>query len=328
MSGTQASLNYQVRPGKAIDRALFVDLLMRLQSGDKPFPIRDYRYVGFGALSFEEFKLLHKRLEINDMVSLEAERDVYIRQKFNMPVSCITLMHKLSCDYIAETELDKNVIFWLDYTKPIDKIILDEIRDLLDKYSHGDILRLTLHANPSQLSNNREIEGSSLQEQRINILSNNLGDYFPDEVTAADMVRASYPSVLMRILKKMTTALFQDQTKRLLPLAAYSYADGAPMFTFTGIVLNPENVDHVKSKIRGWPHANLEWEPPHAIGGTDLTIKEILAIRSYLPSSLDAAKSHMAQMVGESDLPATLDQSLTNYGKYYQYYPNFHQVIF
>ena len=328
MSGKHQSPNYQVRPGKAIDRALFVDLLMRLQSGDMSFPIRDYRYVGFGALSFEEFKLLHKRLEINDMVSLEAERDIYIRQKFNKPVSCINLMHKLSSEYIAETNLDKNVIFWLDYTKPIDKITLDEIRDLLDKYSNGDILRLTFHADPSQLGGNPKKKRPSLQKQRINILRENLGDYFPDSVTAADMVRASYPSVLMRILKKMTTDLFLEQTKRMLPLAAYSYADGALMFTFTGIVLHTENVDSAKSKLRGWPHANLEWEPPHFIEGTDLTIKEILAIRSYLPSSLNSAKSHMAQMVGESDLPAAFDQSLTNYGKYYQYYPNFHQVIF
>ena len=77
------NLPYQLRPNKAVERLIFVDLLSRLDSWIQIG--RDYDYFGFGGPQMEDFRLLHERFPQMKMVSLEREREVLKRQKFNNP---------------------------------------------------------------------------------------------------------------------------------------------------------------------------------------------------------------------------------------------------
>jgi hypothetical protein len=72
-------LPYQLRPNKAVERLMFIELLGRL---DPDLSIgQNYRYVGFGGPQMEDFRLLHERFPVMKMLSLEKEKDVLISFK-------------------------------------------------------------------------------------------------------------------------------------------------------------------------------------------------------------------------------------------------------
>jgi hypothetical protein len=50
-------MSYELRPSKAVTRRLLVDVLRRLPT---VAALPDYQYVGFGALEFLDFELVHR----------------------------------------------------------------------------------------------------------------------------------------------------------------------------------------------------------------------------------------------------------------------------
>ena len=79
-------LNYEIRPCKFAERRMLLASFARIIGVFK----QQYQYVGFGGLSFTDFKLFHRELHINTMYSIEGE---YCKPKleFNKPYSCISI---------------------------------------------------------------------------------------------------------------------------------------------------------------------------------------------------------------------------------------------
>ena len=107
---------YHLRPNKYVDRHLFLNALERLA----PYlGIKDYRYVGFGSYLFDDFKLIHNKLNISTMISLECDLCEYKRAEYNVPFNCIRIINQTSTDFLSSNEWDdQNNIVWLDYTSP------------------------------------------------------------------------------------------------------------------------------------------------------------------------------------------------------------------
>ena len=107
---------YHLRPNKYVDRCLFVNALERLNSQVK---LQKHRYIGFGSYLFDDFKLLHDRLNIGTMISLESDSTIFKRAKFNAPYKCISVINQTSTDYISGDNWgEQNSIIWLDYVTP------------------------------------------------------------------------------------------------------------------------------------------------------------------------------------------------------------------
>ena len=83
---TGSSLPYRLRPNKAVDRELFLSLLMRLSP---ILSLEKYQYVGLGGPFLEDFRLVHGRLGLSRMTCLESEEEVHKRQVFNRPIASI-----------------------------------------------------------------------------------------------------------------------------------------------------------------------------------------------------------------------------------------------
>ena len=66
---------YHLRPNKYVDRCLFVAALERINTIIK---LKSHRYIGFGSYLFDDFKLLHDRLDISSMISLEADSETVL----------------------------------------------------------------------------------------------------------------------------------------------------------------------------------------------------------------------------------------------------------
>ena len=55
------SLNYEIRPCKFVERKMLLSAFARII----PLFKQEYQYIGFGGLSFTDFKLFHRELHIN-----------------------------------------------------------------------------------------------------------------------------------------------------------------------------------------------------------------------------------------------------------------------
>jgi len=262
MSG--GSLAYQLRPNKAIDRNLFIELLNKL---NRVVNISDYSYYGFGGPFLEDFKLMHTHLRIGKMISIEASKDVHLRQQFNSPVGCIKFLNKTSGDFLVSESFNTPSIVWLDYTEPSQiGEQLKEIDYLVTKLSSGDILKVTLNCNPSSLGGKQTAQ-KDLQEARLEILESKLNEYFPSDIKPEMLTHDKFGKVIFKAVELAIKRGMDGKRKDYFQiLSSFVYKDGQQMLTLTGILLddNKESVDRFfcHTRLRNWPSGLLEWTEP------------------------------------------------------------------
>jgi hypothetical protein len=318
------TIPYNLRQNKAIERSLFVDLLSRVGRFRN---ISKYTYIGFGGPFMEDFKLLHSELRINKMISLEIDKNVLARQKFNLPLACIDLMDKKSSDFLIGHEFSDPSIVWFDYAIPRDlPKQLAEVESLVSKLSPGDIVKITLNANPATLGN--PPPGNDLLEYRAKIAQTRLAHYGPTLVDADQVKSSAYPTLLLRALENsMKFGLSGTNNLVLQPLTAFIYADGQQMLTATAIILKKgHRRDFImQSRIYAWEYQCLSWKNPVSISIPDLSMKERLQIEALLPGATPKdIQKKLGYYIGEKkDAKILMD----NFVKYYRLSPSYSRVV-
>lgn len=320
---------YHLRPNKNIDRNLFVQTLLGLS---RIYHISQYQYTGFGSYLFDDFKLLHNTLNISHMTSLERDPVSYERAKFNVPYHCIHIKNIGSHDYITNLNVKDNShnIFWLDFVCPSE--INEQLNDyatLLSALNSHDIVRITVNANSASLGKNKDKK--DLHEYRLEQLKERITDeYLPVDIKPTDMNTQGYPLVLLKILKTVVMRTFTEDpsynTNFLFPLFSSVYADGQPMLTFLGIVLNSHREEKkIKDALKDYPHNNFKWDDPCKIQIPPLSMLEITEINKMLPNQ--KAQQHLMHKF-PFIFPTSNLENLKSYISYYKYYPNYHQISF
>lgn len=325
MSGT--NLAYQLRPNKAVDRNLFIDLLNKL---NRIVNISDYTYFGFGGPFLEDFKLMHAHLRVNRMVSIEEDEFVHQRQKFNSPLNCIDFARTTSNDFILNNDFNDPSIFWLDYVTPGELgNQLNEIQFLLSKLKNDDIFKVTVNCNPATLGDAEP--GESIHETRLRKLEARIGDYLPATTTANDMVRSRYSSVLLHAISiAVQKGMSGKPHSYFQVLSAFTYQDGGhPMLTVTGIILenSEERIESFfnTTRVRNWPVGVFDWNTPKIINVPELSVKERIYIDNLLP------ESNVDNIIGKLEYIDPENQEMKglieNYINYYRMYPLFSRVV-
>jgi hypothetical protein len=300
--------------------------------------IDKYRYVGFGSFMFDDFKIIHHQLGISSMVSIENDNSTYERAKFNKPYSCIEVCNTTSTDFISDISMEEQSIFWLDYTSPSELALqLSDFCTLLNNMKRYDIIRITLNANPSSLSNDGHDTNSDGNPQnkehkkRFDKLKNKIPDYIPSNSSIEGMSYSRYPMFLLSCLERAAYTVLKPskfQKKILKPLFSSVYADGQQMVTLTAIVLNDndERMNEIKDCLKAFEYANFKWDDPCKIQVPELTPKEIIHINSLLPQG-EATLAHLKKDFGFAFCHTHCsNEMLESYVRYYKYYPNFHHV--
>ena len=248
-----SSLPYQLRPNKAVDRELFLSFLSRFAAMLK---LEKYGYIGLGGPFLEDFRLIHARLAIKEMVCVEAEENVHRRQLFNCPVDCIDCVHSTLEDYLDSNEIEHPSIIWFDYTEP------GGITDQIERFSRtvgevpiGSILRITLNANPTSLGKpnpdeittedgpieERQGGKKNLQEWRLERFRERMGTTMPSELDPEDMTFKRYGRSILRALSlAVDRHVIGLPDRKVIWVLATHYADGQPMVTATLVVLGEE----------------------------------------------------------------------------------------
>lgn len=316
---------YHLRPNKYVDRHLFLNALERLA----PYlSIKDYRYVGFGSYLFDDFKLIHNKLNISTMISLECDPCEFRRAEYNVPFKCIKIFNQTSSDFISSNEWDdQNNIVWLDYTSPkqLSKQFSD-IESLLNKTMAHDIIRVTFNANADSLG---KLTAEKGLDARMEKFERRMSDYLPADYSSMDFNKENYPLFLLRCLRLLISNAFPEgkyDKRFLLPLFSSVYQDSEHrMLTFTGIILKDRSeVSTIKDFFTDMPYINFEWDKPSKISIPGLTIKEMQEINKLLPST-----SAEEQIEERFDFVfGTKKEEINSYISFYKYYPNFHSVNF
>lgn len=336
MSG--ANVPYHMRQNKAVERMLFVDMLTKV---NRQLPVGRYRYISFGGAFLEDFKLIHSHFGNDRMMSIEQSEAALKRQAFNLPLNCISALQMESGKFVDEFESNgESSIIWLDYTSPSElRTQIQEIQTLLPKLQVGDILKITLNANPSALrpgiyviDGKRELAEITRKAQ-FDEFCKRLGDMLPKSISAEDMASAKFPNVLLRIMEFAINSAMEGRRLAegvcFLPLAAFSYQDGQQMFTLSGVLVAETERETFlqETGIEIWEHSCTNWNNPRKIAVPALTPREKLTIDKLLPNSqTQEIQETLGFCLGEEEKESL--EAIDNYKRYYRYYPNYQRVIF
>lgn len=325
------SIPYHLRQHKAVERNLFIELLRKLNNY---INISDYVYIGFGGPFLEDFKQLHTALKINKMISLEMETNVHIRQKFNMPNSCVDIGDEpvSSSEFITRYDFENPSLIWLDYAIPSDlNKQLNEIADMISKLKPKDIFKITLNANPDSLG--RDYKSPDPKPFRLAKLKSRLTeDYCPVNLEVDDVSFKKYPAVLLKAIQRaINVGLSGRKDIQIQPLATFIYKDGQQMLTFTGIVLANQEEDKKiffeKSRIEAWPFFDGSWETLRNISVPTMSLRERMFIEERLPFGTEQhIKDQLGFYLGEDEEEAS--ENLKNFIEYYKVVPWYSKVLF
>ncbi|MBV6887099.1 O-methyltransferase [Xanthomonas euvesicatoria] len=319
------NIAYHLRPNKAVERALFLDLLNRI--GRTAFNISGYQYVGFGGPFMEDFKAVHMATRISDMVCIERDSVVQARQKFNCPLRCVNFVLSDSSTFLDNFRPSTPTIAWLDFTSPGElRQQLDDTCKLVNKLAHGDIFKVTLNAAVAAL---REDPGNIKQKEltllRKAVFEERSGADKPNVIGPDDLKASNYPKLLLQALHNAANRGVNNTSLIVQPLTAFAYSDGTMMLTATGILLDPDQISIDEfpdsSRLLHWPFVNLDWKYPIEIDLPVLSLRERMALEKLQPDgTVKDAKDELGAVIDHQGIPP---QAVTSFAKFYRIYPEF-----
>jgi hypothetical protein len=327
MSG--ATLAYNLRRNKYVERQLFMELLSRFSRWQE---IGNYLYIGFGGVYFEEFKLLHTKFSIKKMISLEREQWMVARQELNVPYGCITPFHATSSELVINIDEYReiggttNLLVWLDYVTPSElPTQLSEIRSLISKLENGDILKITFSLHPVWL--NKGPSEDPLTNRLENLRSQLGSAYLAEGISIIDVTNDGLPHVYLDALKrKIAEGLAENSELEFLPLGCYTYNDGTAMLTVTGALIGRDQQPSFDERL-GLDRLDFtspRWEI-HQIDVPDMSLRERLELDQKLNGKTAEEIAGELPFRFEEDPDESLDL-IRNYLKLYRFYPNYHRV--
>lgn len=316
MMSVGSSLPYRLRPNKAVDRELFLSLLMRLAP---MLALEKYHYASLGGPFLEDFRMIHGRLGISKMTCIETEEQVHKRQIFNRPVASIECVHKSLEDYLDETDFDAPTIIWFDYTEPRGITTqIERFARTIGTVPIGSVLRVTLNANPGALGKPAvSLAEAELLEWRLNEFQKRLGALFPSGLAADGMTQRKFGLSVLHALKlavEKEALSFRD--RRIVWALATHYADGQAMVT-AALVICKNDDKAVEDLVKGWEfYATVE--APHRLDLPALSTLERLTMESNVD-----AKTKMDFELPKSDMG---EDPFEVFKKFYRIYPHFSRV--
>ena len=315
---------FHLRQNKSVDRELFLDLLLQLKSC---LDIARYRYIGMGGAFLEDFRLVHARLGIMDMVCVEFDKNVQKRQQFNRPVSCIAFEEKYIEEYINITEFSSPVILWLDYTES------KKLREKFSMFSQSSmdlpinsVLRITLNASGNAFGKNLDDQesedvdpGEAMERRntlRLTRFQSELGDIVPIDLKPSDMNRRNFGISLLKTLRNAIDGKMSRTDRRAVWALATHYADGQPMVTATVVVCEKKN-ESVDRVVSSWEHMSGP-ESPLVLDMPVLSTLERLTLQSC-----EDPKDELEFELPDSDMGR---DPFISFKKYYRFFPHFSRV--
>lgn len=318
MTGTFENVNYRLRPAKNIERKMMTDIFLRLP---KIHPLKEYRYIGFGSTFFSDIRLIHRRLGIRDIISIEREDDKRSRFELNKPYDCVEMKYGESKEVLPKLDWDTPTILWLDYDDELETYMFSDIREFMTEAPAGSLLFITVNAHPTPLHHLRSDDEDEEDSTMLDELRENLArKYIPTDIERKDLRGWGYGKVCRKIilnqieenyLPDRNSGVKNEDKVEFIPLVNFRYQDGAKMRTIGGILADEE----VKTALDSTDFEDLFFlrsgEEAYEIDPPTLTFAEMRALDQELPG--DPANI-------DSPIP---DKDIEKYADVYRYFPRF-----
>ena len=314
---TFEKFDYTLRPAKNIERKMLCEAFGRFT---KLSPLAKYAYIGFGSISFKDFSLVHERLGLTDMISMERARAKEKRFDFNKPYSCVKLRWGESSEILPTLSWRKRSIVWLDYDSPLDGSILEDISTATLHLRSGSILVVTVDAKPERLTD--DSNGSNIVKERLEALRTQIGvKKLPRDTKGSHLAKWGLAKVCRDVitneieetLSRRNRPLEKTQRLSYQQLFNFHYKDGARMLTVGGYFVNDDDLQ----KLPVDTFVDLDFirldKEPYLIDVPVLTWREASYLDTRLPRSApDVAKP-----------PWLPSEDRQKYGKLYRYFPTY-----
>lgn len=288
---------YAQRPSKDVVRQMFVQMMGRLNKVDE---LRNYRYVGFGALEFLDFDLMHRYHAINDMISIEHDGTHGDRYEANKPYQCIEIMPGSSLNMLPKIDWSKLSIVWLDYESALVEDVFTDVGYLGAKLLPGSALAITLNAEPGRLVDRLARFEANVTAQRVP-----QGD--DDDTLGSWGWATAQQRLLFATLRRETQRRSDAAVWR--PIMNVRYRDDARMQMYVGVIGSP-GVNNVLDSCRFQ-------DAPYYSDGLDATVIEVPYLTAHEQSTI--RKRLPRKRYQRLSLPGVEPERLKQYTDVYQW---------
>jgi hypothetical protein len=302
-------INYELRPYKFTERLMLLSTFARICH----YYQGEYKYIGFGGLSFTDFKLFHKELHIEKMCSIEGGDLSKERLEFNCPYSFIQIHTDLSTSVLSKIELNKRSLVWLDYDGVLDNYMFEDLSLLIRQLPIGSIYMITC---------NRELKSAETgEEYTVEQFKEKFDTLVPFDITAKGFSSTENHNTIRKMLSTQIEAIMAERVRneenvKFLQLYNILYQEnrGARMFTFGGVITNAETQIE-ELNINDFSFIRYD-KDTFKIDIPNLTFKEEIHINHHIPDKIDFLKS--TNIINDKDID--------KYIAIYKFLPNFFDV--
>jgi hypothetical protein len=266
-------------------------------------PLKKYQYVGFGALEFVDFDLVHRALGIAKMTSIEKDdSSLPERYEFNKPFKTVTILFGKASDHLATLDWKGLRIVWLDYEQQLDAEVIRDCETVARVIQPGSLLIVTLNAHAAH-------------GKRLEILKKHVGEErIPDDVTEETLEVWGFAAAQRRILSSVLESVMVSRPDgaHLSQVFNFCYQDGARMQTVGWVFGSPA----VDQSIEACRFSDLSFvrtgDKPFVIEVPILTAKEVGHLNAMLPVAR-----------GKPSVKWLKDIETKQYADLYRWYPSF-----
>lgn len=311
--------HYGLRPSKQVERKIMIEVLLRLLKAG--YDISEYTYLGFGSVYYVDFVMFHKYLFMEEMICIEWS-NIQNRMKFNKPFKFIKLKFGPLLNYIPAIKRTTKYLVWLDYDRPLDPEILQDIDGCLNRIGRQSVFVITVDARPMLPKWDFDLENKTAAEREALTVSTYqewFGAYTANQITLDTISRVHVARLFYEVVSERVrqTVARRDGGLRFIQIFNYTYKDGAPMFTFGGIIGSNEDETHLEgSRLLGHRFVRTQSDSLE-ISVPPLSIREKYWLDSMLDKNFNSKK-----------LQFELDEELLeNYRKFYKEYPTYLETL-
>lgn len=252
--------DYLLRINKHIERKLVFDVLV---SATKKLGFSFGWYLGLGSMWFGDFRLAHRLLGIDNLVSIERE-EYSPRARFNRPFGGITVEAGSSTEVIERIGHDSwahPFVAWLDYDGHLNDDVVLDLDRVLQNCAPNSVVLVTVNGargtyrvrkpDPrDQLKREETSVGVVERFLGVGVVSPRYEPKFTSAGSAIDVSERDFSEFLTEaitiyLIHRINVSAREHNGRRLrfVPLYRIHHRDGADMVTVGGAVVYEDQVD-------------------------------------------------------------------------------------